>query len=126
LLQAGAPASFELETIAETDRDLIARFALTIIREDGFVATRLISDYITWKGASGKTTTVVASMENVQLGGARYVVTAQILKSFDLERPENAVNYDLVPRCFEFRVLPFSASDVSLFHQKHNWALSSN
>jgi hypothetical protein len=55
-------------------------------------------------------------MSDGRLGEALYVVSAQILKEFDLEHPEEALNYDVVARCFEFRGLPFSTGDVSLFH----------
>ncbi len=126
LLKSGELATFELEVLAEFDQEFVARFAIVIFREDGFVSTRLISDYLSWTGSAGKKATVVVDIGDVQLGGARYVVSAQILKQFDLERPEAATNYDLVARCFEFRVLPTSTGDLSMFHQRHTWAISKN
>jgi lipopolysaccharide transport system ATP-binding protein len=126
LLRSGEPASFELDVVAELDRGFDARFALVIFREDGFIATRLISDTLFWTGSVGKKITVVANMGDVLLGGARYVVSAQILKYFDPERPDATINYDLVARCFEFRVVPPSTPDLSMFHQRHTWAISRN
>ncbi len=125
-LKSGEAASFELEILAEFDREFDARFAIVIYREDGFVGTRLISDYLTWTGSEGKKVTVVAGIDDVQLGGGRYVVSAQILKRFDPETPDDAINYDLVNKVFEFRVAPLTIPDSSMFHQRHKWTISKN
>jgi lipopolysaccharide transport system ATP-binding protein len=125
-LQSGETASFELEILAEFDGKFEARFAIVIFREDGFIATRLISDYLSWTGIAGRKIAVIADMGEVKLGGGRYVVSAQILKRFDLDHPTDAINYDLVARCFEFSVSPFSTGDLSMFHQRNTWEISRN
>lgn len=125
ILEGGKSASFELEVVTDLEREYDAKFAIVVFREDGFIATRMISETVFLAGSAGKTFRVVANLGDVQFGGARYVATAQIMKYYDPERPEATINYDLVPRCFEFRVRPLSTGDMTLFHQRHSWTVSS-
>lgn len=123
LLRSGEAASFELELLADADLDGDVRVAIVIYREDGFIATRLISEYLRLKALKGKNVKVAAKLDDTQLGGSRYSISASIYKEFDLNAANASVAYDLISRCFEFRVLPPTSDDVSLFHQRQEWSV---
>ncbi len=121
LLRAGTRAAFELDVKVSQDRKFRARVALVIHRQDGLVATRLISDYLDFDGTAGGQATVRVDLPEVQMGEGRYVVSVSIHKELDLDNSASAVNFDLLARCFEFRVAPQNLGDPSLFYQSQSW-----
>jgi lipopolysaccharide transport system ATP-binding protein len=123
-LKSGEVASFELEATPEFDGSLSAIFVIVIHREDGFIATRLISEYLNFQVRTGARVRAVAKINDTQLGGGRYVASAAIYKSLDLDISNNATAYDLISRCFEFHVTPPTSEDVSMYHQRHTWLVS--
>jgi lipopolysaccharide transport system ATP-binding protein len=120
IVTAGEPASFELDVTSTNGGLFRARFVFVLNREDGFVAARLISDYMEIDLLPGVASTVCASVPTIQLGGGRYVASAAIYKNLELDEPD-AVAYDLISRCFEFEVIPMHRSDTSLLYQPHQW-----
>ena len=122
LITAGEPASFELDISSENGGHFRARFVFVLNREDGFMATKLVSDYLEVELVAGVPLTVCASLSTVQLGGGRYVASAAIYQEFEFEQSD-AIAYDLISRCFEFEVLPMHRDDTSLLYQLHEWTL---
>lgn len=123
-LKSGEAASFELEAISELEGEVRARFVIVIHREDGFIATRLISDYLEFSARNGMKARATARINDNQLGGGRYVASAAIYKSLDLDSSANAAAYDLISRCFEFQVASPTIEDVSMYHQRHTWSIT--
>jgi lipopolysaccharide transport system ATP-binding protein len=122
VLRAGEPASVEMFVTATKTGHFLARFAVVLNREDGFVAVRLVSEYLRLDLMEGQTTRVTAGISELCAGGSRYIASAAIYKELDLESGVGKT-YDLISRCFELRVLPKYREDVSLFYQPTLWKL---
>lgn len=122
ILKAGESAVMEMEVLARKEGSFRAKFAHVFYREDGFVAARLISDFISLNVDAGQTTTIVASIPHLQFGGGRYTVSTSIYKELDIENA-TSVPYDVISRCLEFTVIPEYRNDPSLFYQEHTWKL---
>lgn len=120
IIAAGESASFELDIVAKKSGRFRARFVFVLNRADGFVAAKLVSDYLEVDLVAGIKSTVFASVPTVQLGGGRYVASAAIYREFEFDRSD-AVAYDLISRCFEFEVIPMHVGDASLLYQPHTW-----
>lgn len=119
-IRAGAPATLEMEFERCRPAVTRARFAIVAYRDDGQVATRLISDEFPIAADKG---TVSVHLPEAQFGAGVHVLSAAIYKRLDLEHSSDAVAYDLISRCFRFSVLPAHPDDPSLFHMRQVWTI---
>lgn len=121
-LKAGTDVAFEVDVDNQTQASADFKLALVIDREDGFVATRLISDMISVPPAG--TVRVRVNLPNLGLGAAKYLVSAALYDRFDVDDPSSAVRYDLISKFMEFQVPEKYTSDPSLFHHPHVWSVA--
>ncbi|MBL8671808.1 MAG: ATP-binding cassette domain-containing protein [Alphaproteobacteria bacterium] len=122
LLQSGAPAAFEMDISAERDGACSLRCAIVVYREDGQVATRLISDYMAIELKASAPRTLRALLPEVQLGEGRYTVSANLYRVLDLSGVEQAAAYETLARFFTFRVRAANRGDPSLYFQPVRWS----
>jgi lipopolysaccharide transport system ATP-binding protein len=121
-VRAGDAVAIEMDIFAKTTGSFPVKFAHVFYREDGFVAARLISDFITLNVTAGQTVTIAASVPILRFGGGRYSVSTSIYKELDVENA-TSVPYDVISRCLEFNVISEYRNDPSLFYQEHTWNL---
>jgi lipopolysaccharide transport system ATP-binding protein len=121
-LRAGKAVEIEMDVVARSDGPFRAIFAHVIYREDGFVAARLISEFMTLNVLAGQTITIVASTPCLRFGGGKYVISTSIYKELDVENA-TSVPYDVISRCMDFSVVAEYRNDPSLFYQDHSWNL---
>jgi len=118
-------AVFEIDFEYARPEPASMRFVIVIYREDGQVATRLISDYTTVSSGTG-TGCARVELPEAQFGAGTYIASAAIYERLDLGSSSDSIVFDLISRCFKFSVLAHVADDPSLFYLSQSWKVESS
>jgi lipopolysaccharide transport system ATP-binding protein len=88
---------------------------------DGRPLTLHLSEEMQIETEVDKTYTAELIFDKFYLGNGEYVFTVGLFKNLDIDKPEEAVRYDLLDRSFHFKVKSKSKNDVSLFYHQAYW-----
>lgn len=125
IIRSNECAAFEIDFEYVCSESVSMRFVIVIYREDGQVATRLISAYTAISSGKG-TGCARVELAEAQFGAGTYVASAAIYEKLDLGSSSESIVFDLISRCFKFSVLAPVADDPSLFYLRQSWKIESS
>lgn len=116
--------NIEISILAEESGQYDVYFVILLFTEDGRWLSRHVSPLQKPHLHAGKISMMKLRYEHILLGNGKYIFSAAIYKSLDLNDLSNARYYDLLSRSFEFKVISEYRDDASLFHHPSTWLSS--
>lgn len=113
--------TIEMSILAEQAGSYDVFFVILLFTEDGRALTRHCSDKKSVCLTNGERYTASLCYEKILLGQGKYMFSAAIYKTLDLNDMSSARYYDLLSRSFEFKVDADYPDDVTLFNHPARW-----
>lgn len=121
-VKSGDPLSFEIDIVAEEDGDFEFRLSILVMSMEGVGVTRNFSPYYKASLRAGELARVRLDLEKTIFAAGEFVFSAALFKRFDPADTSTAIRYDLLPRCFKFKIESRFASEPGLFHHPAKWS----
>lgn len=126
LIQSGEPVDIAIEVKANSDGEYDCYFVILLFSEDGRWISRHCSDKYQFNLQEGEKTIGKLSYKQLCLGNGKFIFSAAIYKTLELDNLASAEYYDLLSRSFEFNVIAKDRSDISLLQLPVTWQVSDN
>lgn len=120
-VRAGESLSVEYTIRAEEKGVYDVFFVLLLFTEDGRWLSRHCSEKYSIELAKDERYKILMHYNKVLLGNGKYIFSAAIYKTLDLNNLSDARYYDLLSRSFEFKVEGYYNDDDSLFYHPAEW-----
>jgi lipopolysaccharide transport system ATP-binding protein len=120
-IKSGESLQIEISIVAEQASDYDVYFVILLFTEDGRWLSRHCSEKYQIQLAENEKYTIRMKYDETLLGNGKYIFSAAIYKTLDLNQLENARYYDLLSRSFELSVEGYHKEDSTLFYHPAVW-----
>lgn len=115
------PLIIRFEYYAEDSSTYDFTAVIVIFTDDGRVVTRFISRTQSIKIKKNESKSIELYCESLLLGNGNYILSVALYKNLDLKNQIQSEPYDLLSRCFKFKVISCDRFDPSLIHMSAIW-----